>query len=124
MSRIPGCLAGALYAGLMMLSTQVAAGDYRSPGDMTLEERSAMMQLVGEYNACVYRAGMEKVDAFPDIRQAADAAMEACENLSLKLRQTIDGYNFEPGFGEQFVHHARSRAAKSLLPELALRKGG
>jgi hypothetical protein len=101
-----------------------ATTKYRSPGDMTVEERTTMMSLVGEYNNCVYQEGVAQVDKFPDIRQAADAAMEACENTANKLRETIDGYGFEPGFAEQFVHHAQSRAARTLLPELAIRKSG
>jgi hypothetical protein len=101
-----------------------APANYRSPGDMTVEERMAMMSLVGEYNNCVYQAGMAKVDQFADIRQAADAAMEACENTANKLRTTINDYGFEPGFAEQFVRHAQSRAARTLLPELAIRKSG
>lgn len=81
-----------------------------------------MMQMVGDYNSCVYREGMANVDKFADIRQSADAAMAACENTSNKLRATIDGFGFEPGFGEHFVHHAQSRAARTLIPELAIKK--
>ncbi len=112
----------------LTMSTLVFAAEgvhaYRSPGDMRVEERMAMMQLVGEYNSCIYREGMANVDKFADIRQSADAAMAACENTSNKLRAAIDGFGFEPGFGEHFVHHAQSRAARTLIPELAIRKSG
>jgi len=124
--RVIGMLA--IGAGLVARSA-VAADDapaeaYRSPGEMTLEERTAMMQLVSDYNNCLYKEGLARVEQFPDIRQAADAAMAACESTSNKLRETIDGFRFEPGFGEQFVHHTQSRAIRSLIPELAIRKGG
>jgi len=97
---------------------------YRSPGDMTMEERTAMMSGVSDYNGCVYKEAMARVDKLPDIRQAADEAMAACKNRIDSLRALIDGYGFEPGFGEQFTHHAQSRAARTLLPELAIRKSG
>jgi hypothetical protein len=91
---------------------------------MSVQERMSMMQMVGEYNSCIYREGMANVDKFADIRQSADAAMAACEDTSNKLRAIIDGYGFEPGFGEHFVHHAQARAARTLIPELAIRKSG
>ncbi len=97
---------------------------YRSPGDMSVDERMSMMKMVGEYNSCVYREGMANVDKFADIRQSADLALAACQNTSNELRAMIDGYGFEPGFGEHFVHHAQSRAARTLIPELAIRKSG
>jgi len=108
------------------LSLSAYAGEeaFRSPGDMTVAERTAMMQLVSDYNNCVYREGLARVEQFPDIRQAADAAMEVCKVTAEKLRLTIDGFRFEPGFAEQFVHHTQSRAVRSLIPELAIRKGG
>jgi hypothetical protein len=91
---------------------------------MTLEERSAMMQGVSDYNNCVYREGVAKVDDFADIRQAADAAMAACSSDLDNLRARIASFRFDPGFGEQFIQHAKSRAARALIPELALRKSG
>jgi len=98
-----------------------AAG--RSPGDMTVEERREMMQGVADYNGCVYKEAMARVEALPDIRQAADQAMEACKPTIEKLKTTIEKQGFEAGFAEQFTHHTQSRAVKTLLPELALRKG-
>lgn len=112
---------------LMVFGIAACAGaeeTYRSPGDMTLEERTEMMKGVGEYNNCVYREGLAKVDEFPDIRQAADAAMAACAGTIDALRAKIEGFRFEPGFEDQFIQHAQSRAAKNLIPELALRKSG
>jgi len=94
----------------------------RSPGDMTVEERRVMMQGVADYNACVYKEAMARVESLPDIRQAADQAMSACEETIDGLKEKIEGYGFEPGFAEQFTHHAQSRAVRTLLPELALRK--
>jgi len=110
------CLSGAAFAE----DPPTAAG--RSPGDMTVEERRVMMQGVADYNACVYKEAMAKVDSLPDIRQAADQAMSACEETIDGLKEKIEGYGFEPGFAEQFTHHAQSRAVRTLLPELALRK--
>ena len=106
-----------------LVSAETAAPtEYRSPADMTVEERTAIMSLVGKYNTCVLNEGMARVDKLPDIRQAADAAMGACENTINELRAQIETYRFEPAFGEHFAHHAQARAARTLLPELALKK--
>ena len=114
---------------LLLLPVFVVADEppqsaFRSPADMTVEERTTLMSLVGKYNTCVYNEGMARVDQFPDIRQAADAAMGACENTINQLRAQIETYRFEPAFGEHFAHHAQSRAARTLLPELVLKKSG
>ncbi len=116
-----------LAPGAQTQDSQPAAGAataYRSPGEMSTQERTAMMGGVSEYNSCVYKEAMARVDELPDIRQAADEAMAACKDRIEKLRALIEGYGFEPGFGEQFTHHAQSRAARTLLPELAIRKSG
>lgn len=52
--------------------TQAPAGDERSPGDMTVEERAEMMKSTNDYNNCVYQQAIAKVDAEPDIRRVAD----------------------------------------------------
>ena len=116
-----GLVLGTWFSGATAAEpTPTAQG--RSPGDMTVEERRVMMQGVADYNACVYKEAMAKVDSLPDIRQAADQAMSACEETIDSLKEKIEGYGFEPGFAEQFTHHAQSRAVRTLLPELALRK--
>lgn len=124
-------LAVILIQGLLFLHTanaqEVEAEGriaHRSPGDMSMEERAAMMRGVSDYNDCLYKEAMARVDKLPDIRQTADEAMAACKNRIDSLRAMIDGYGFEPGFGEQFTRHAQSRAARTLLPELAIRKSG
>ncbi|MBM4227450.1 MAG: hypothetical protein FJ164_06855 [Gammaproteobacteria bacterium] len=131
MSKIPhrnGALcAMALAQGLLLApvaGAEESEATYRSPGDMTMEERTAMMSGVSEYNSCVYKESMARVDKLPDIRQAADEGMAACKSKIDALRTLIDGYGFEPGFSEQFTHHAQSRAVRTLMPELAIRKSG
>lgn len=119
--RVALALVMGVWAGGAALAEETAAPG-RSPGDMTVEERRVMMQGVADYNACVYKEAMAKVDALPDIRQAADQAMSSCEETIDKLKEKIEGYGFEAGFAEQFTHHAQSRAVRTLLPELALRK--
>ena len=97
---------------------------YREPSDMTVEERTTIMQRMNDYNTCVYKESMARVDALPDIRQAADEAMTACQGTLDTVQTTIKGYHFSPEFAEQFLHHTQNRAVKMLIPELSLRKGG
>lgn len=116
-----------LACGVSVSATLAAADDataYREPSDMTPEERIAIMQRMNEYHGCVYKEAMARVEKLPDIRQAADQGMAACQSGLDALQETIEGYRFSPEFGEQFTHHAQSRAVKMLLPELSLRKGG
>jgi len=105
----------------------VSAGEAdgsRDASDMTVEERTAIMTRVNEYNGCVYKESMARVDALPDIRQAADEGMTACQGRLDAVSETITGFDFEAGFADQFVRHTQSRAVRMLIPELSLRKGG
>lgn len=113
-----------LFALATMLANAGETAAQRDPGDMTVEERTAIMQRVNDYNGCVFRESMARVDALPDIRQAADEGMTACAAALDGVRQTITNFNFEPGFAEQFARHTQSRAAHRLIPELSMRKGG
>lgn len=96
----------------------------RDASDMTVEERTAIMTRVNEYNGCVYKESMARVDALPDIRQAADEGMTACQGTLDAVNETIVSFNFEAGFADQFVRHTQSRAVRMLIPELSLRKSG
>lgn len=126
MKRLRSVLVLISCCGGLGLPGLAAAGDataYREPGDMTVAERMTIMQRMNDYQVCVYREATARVDEFPDIRQAADEGMAACRSALDALQETIEAYRFSPQFGEQFVHHAQSRAVKMLLPELSLRKG-
>jgi len=96
----------------------------RSPGDMTVEERSQMMQATNDYNGCVYKNAMDKINADPDIRRIADAALVMCQPQLDGLRKMIVGWKFPAYFADGFSRQVRDRAVHNLLPELATRKGG
>ena len=96
----------------------------RSPGDMTVEERTQMMQSTNEYNTCVYNQAIDKINSDPDIRRIADAAMVVCQPRLDALRKQIIGWHFPIGFADGFARSVRERAVHNLLPELATRKGG
>lgn len=118
----PAILACALLCPCALPAAE--ATDLRDPSDMTVEERTAIMQRMNDYNTCVYKESMARVDTLPDIRQAADEGMSACQGVLDKVGETIEAYRFTPEFAEQFLHHTQSRAVKMLMPELSLRKGG
>ena len=120
-----GSLASALFlVAAASTSFALAATAFREPSDMTPEERMAIMQRMNGYHGCVYKEAMARVEKLPDIRQAADEGMSACQAALDSLQETIESYRFSPEFSEQFAHHAQSRAVKMLLPELSMRKGG
>ncbi len=99
------------------------AGDgARSPGDMSVEERSEMMQVANSYNTCVYEQALAGLDAHEDIRQIADLAMGACQSHLDSLGEKITGWGFQPQFATGFTRNVRDRAARKILPELAIRK--
>ena len=119
-----------LLLALSLLPTLVCAEDgdlasgERSPGDMTVEERAQMMQSTNDYNQCVYKQATDKIDSDPDIRRIADNALGACQPALDALQSQIKAWKFPDYFASGFARTVRDRAARSILPELATRKGG
>lgn len=96
----------------------------RSPGDMSVEERMAMMQTASLYDNCIYSQAIAKVGEFADIRQAADFAMGECRSKLNDLEATITEMGFRSDYATAFANRVRNRAARKILPELAIRKSG
>ena len=94
----------------------------RSPGDLSSEERATMMRAANAYNTCVYNQAIENIELDPDIRRIADLAMGKCQADLDQLDSDIKAWGFPPYFAERFVRNVRDRAARKLLPELAIRK--
>ena len=103
---------------------QSEAPQFRDPGSMREEERAQVMSYMNDYNGCVYKESMARVEKYPDIRQAADQGMDACKAKLAEMKETLGKAGFEPGFGEQFAHSTQMRAVRMLMPELALKKAG
>lgn len=112
-----------LSAGSFADDPSPAAGE-RSPGDMTVEERTQMMQTTNDYNNCVYKEATDKIDSDPDIRRIADNALGTCQPQLEALQNQIRSWKFPDYFATGFARTVRDRAARNLLPELASRKGG
>ena len=96
----------------------------RSPGDMSVEERMTMMRTASLYDNCIYSQAIAKVGEFADIRQAADFALGECRSKLTDLESTITGMGFGADYATAFAHRIRNRAARKILPELAVRKAG
>ncbi|MCB1748020.1 MAG: hypothetical protein H6977_17715 [Gammaproteobacteria bacterium] len=94
----------------------------RSPGDLTNDERLEMMKQANGYNTCVYERAVASIDSDPDIRRIADIAMGECDGKLQELGMTITGWGMPDYFAEGFTSTVRNRAARKLLPELAIRK--
>ncbi|MGE0486976.1 MAG: hypothetical protein AB7Q81_22690 [Gammaproteobacteria bacterium] len=94
----------------------------RSPGDLTNEERLEMMSQANGYNTCVYERAVASIDSDPDVRRIADIAMGECDDRLQTLGATITGWGMPEYFADGFTATVRNRAARKLLPELAIRK--
>ncbi len=96
----------------------------RSPADMSVEERMNMMKSALKYDNCVYSQAISKVGEFPDIRQAADFALGECQSKLADLESTITSMGFGADYANAFANRIRNRAARKILPELAVRQAG
>lgn len=124
-SRIRLCVALAPMAlSIAAFAEPGDASTARSPGDMSVEERLTMMQTASLYDNCIYSQAIAKVGDFADIRQAADFAMGECRSKLADLETTITGMGFGADYATGFANRIRNRAARKILPELAIRKAG
>ena len=96
----------------------------RSPADMNVEERTRMMKSATHYDHCIYSEAIAKVNEFPDIRQAADFGLSTCQSRLAELEETITAMGFGADYAHAFAMRIRNRAARKILPELAVRKAG
>ncbi|TDJ60909.1 MAG: hypothetical protein E2O36_06935 [Proteobacteria bacterium] len=96
----------------------------RSPADMTVAERMEMLKTASKYDNCIYSQAISRADDFSDIRHAADFAMGVCRDKLGDLENSIKTMGFGPDFALAFTNHIRNRAARKILPELAIRKSG
>lgn len=103
--------------------TDDESGSGRSAGDLSVEERTKMMQGANAYHTCVYQEGMQNIDSDPDIRRIADLALGLCQPRLDDLRDTITSWGIDHYFAEGFTRNVRDRATHQLLPELAVKKG-
>lgn len=93
----------------------------RSPGDMSVTERTQMMAATNEYNKCVYKYALAHVDSDSDIRRTADAALGACQPHLDALQAMLKSWRFPAYFAGGFARSMRDHAARNILPELATR---
>lgn len=94
----------------------------RSPGDLKVDERREMMAASNDYSNCIYKRSLEIINEHQDIRQVADRAMGDCVTVLDELEATITGWGFDQYFADGFSRNVRDRAARKLIPELAIRK--
>ena len=115
---------------MVVLATPLTAGAEnvavtpRSPADMTVAERIDMLKTASRYDNCIYAQAISRVGDFPDIRQTADFAMGECQHKLNDLESSITAMGFGRDFANAFSKHIRNRAARKILPELAIRKSG
>jgi hypothetical protein len=91
---------------------------YLTPGDMNDEDRTVMVQTTLSYEQCVRNEGMAKLDEVTDVRQAANAAMQSCDEATAPLRDHFSERGFHPDFVNSLDRRIKNRTIKRLLPEL------
>lgn len=75
-----------------------------------------------KYNACLQEKAMEKIDEYPDIRQVAAQAVDACRVELEKLIEEFDKSNLDPNFYHGLVNNIKTRGIRQLMPLLMMEK--
>ncbi len=103
---------------LTLAAPAAQAASYRSPTDMSADERMQLMTLVRDYGSCIRENAMRLNPDYPGVRELADAAMGNCAVKLVELEKKMTAMNLDPGFVKGYVRHGRNQVMRQTLPEI------
>jgi len=91
---------------------------HRSPGDLSREERIAMVRHVTDYGQCLREQSAARGAEHEDFRRLVDAASAACARHLDTLERELVELRLDPAFASRFAERMAARTIRRLLPEL------
>lgn len=109
-----------LITTICLLSSPVIQGEeteYKTPANMTAEDRTIISEGVADYRSCLSEQ-MSELDAkIGDPRALTDAAMEQCKPTLAEFDQAMKNQNFDPNFRKHYVESVKNRSAGEALKQ-------
>lgn len=104
-------------AVLILFSGIVAAGEYKTPANMTNEDRQALMAGSNEYEQCVTSKVRELAPGVGDPRALADAAMASCSDTLTAFAEEMATDNYHPDFSNYYIGKIKNRVANTAVQQ-------
>ncbi|MDZ7736829.1 MAG: hypothetical protein U5P41_12575 [Gammaproteobacteria bacterium] len=102
---------------LILLSGMVAAEEYKTPANMTNEDRQTLMAGSNEYEQCVTSSVRELAPRIGDPRALADAAMASCSNTLTAFAEGMATDNYHPDFSNYYIGRVKNRVANTAVQQ-------
>ncbi len=102
----------------VLLSVTVSpafAEDYKTPANMTAEDKSALLSGSSEYEQCVTARLREDESGIDDPRALADAAMDSCSEMLTAFAEKMAADNYHPDFSNYYLGKVKHRVANEAL---------
>lgn len=101
---------------LLPLSAPLAAEeDYKTPANMSPEDRRDLMAASDAYESCVRSELNERAAEIEDPRALADAAMEACSKMLTTMAEEMAADNYHPDFSNYYIGKVKNRVANDAV---------
>ncbi len=101
---------------LLLLSAPLAAEeDYKTPANMSAEDRRDLMAASDAYASCVRSELNERAAEIEDPRALADAAMEGCSKMLTTMAEEMAADNYHPDFSNYYIGKVKNRVANDAV---------
>lgn len=100
---------------LSVTATPALADDYKTPANMTVEDKSALLSSSREYEQCVTARLRELESRIDDPRALADAAMASCNEMLTAFAEKMAADNYHPDFSNYYLGKVKHRVANETL---------
>ncbi|MCS3903041.1 hypothetical protein J2T55_001058 [Methylohalomonas lacus] len=101
---------------LLLLSAPLAAEeDYKTPANMSPEDRRDLMAASDAYESCVREELNERAADIDDPRALADAAMAACSKMLTTMAEEMAADNYHPDFSNYYIGKVKNRVANDAV---------
>ncbi len=114
MNRTPSLI----IAGIVLLLTgtgMTGAADYKTPVNMTNDDRRQLMAGGNEYQQCVMGELRELASKVDDPRALTDAAMASCSDTLTAFAEEMAANNYDPDFSNYYIDKVKSRVANAAV---------
>ena len=106
--------------GLALSCSYTLAEEFRSPQEMTSDDREIINEAQADYYDCVQEKMLEFSNNSDDPRIISDQVLDVCSVILIKLDGDLGERNMNPHFTQRYIYNTKNKAAKQLLKNLMM----
>lgn len=107
----------ALGSVMILFSVLAHAEEYKTPANMSVEDRRSLMASSSDYERCVITRVQELAPRVGDPRALADAALASCSNMLTDFAEQMTEDNYHPDFSNYYIRKVKYRVANTAVQQ-------